>query len=133
MAPTLADATEHEWKNLAPNIIRQRLIIEGITITIVEPPQIYDYLLKLAELTKMEVIGGHFTRSAHECGYAGWVHWKTSGGHFYSYPRNAFGGNNEPLFTVDTYTCKPFSVEEAVEFTRQYFNPIEMVWKEVKI
>ena len=133
MVPSLDDATEHGWKNLAPNIIRQRLIIEGTTLTIVEPPQIEDYLRKLADATKMEILSGPFARSAHELGYGGWVHWRTSGGHFYSYPRDAFGIKNDPLFTVDTYTCKPFSVEEAVEFTRNYFNPIEMMWKEVKV
>jgi len=123
--------TEMIWRDLAPNIIRQRLIIEGTTTKIVVPRQIKRYLLGLAEVTKMQVLGGPFTRSAHECGYAGWIHWKTSGGHFYSYPANAWGGNNDPLFTVDTYTCKPFSVEEAVEFTREYFQPGEMVWREV--
>ena len=133
MTKDLTKTTEQEWRDLAPNIIRQRLIIEGTTIIIVEPPQIEDYLRKLAGVTKMEILGGPFTRSAHECGYAGWVHWKTSGGHFYSYYGNAWGGNNDPLFTVDTYTCKPFSVQEAVDFTRQYFNPLEMVWKEVKV
>ena len=122
-----------EWKNLAPNIIRQRLIIEGTTIEIVEPPAIAEYLRELANITKMVVLGGPFTRSAHECGYAGWIHWKTSGGHFYSYPGAAWGGKNDPLFTVDTYTCKPFSVPEAVEFTIRYFNPIKMVWKEVEV
>lgn len=130
---TLTEKINPAWKNLAPNIIRQRLIIEGTTIKIVEPPQIAEYLRTLADITQMEIIGGPFTRSAHECGYAGWVHWKTSGGHFYSYHKNAWGGDNDPLFTIDTYTCKPFSVQEAVEFTREYFNPLEMVWKEVEV
>ena len=124
-------STENEWQDLAPNIIRQRLIIEGTTPEIVRPKEIRKYLLGLARVTDMQVIGGPFTRSAHECGYAGWIHWKTSGGHFYSYPQNAWGGNNNPLFTVDTYTCKPFSVEEAVEFTRNYFKPLELVWRDV--
>ncbi len=125
--------TECEWRNLAPNILRQRLLIEGTTLTIVEPPQIKNYLLKIANISKMVIIGGPYTRTAHECGYAGWVHWKTSGCHFYSYPANAWGGNNEPLFTVDTYTCKPFSVKEILEFTRNYFNTVEMVWREIKV
>ncbi len=133
MTKDLTTTTEQEWKNLAPNIVRQRLIIEGTTIEIVPPLAIEAYLKKLADITKMEILGGPFTRSAHELGYAGWVHWRTSGGHFYSYPPNAFGQCNDALFTVDTYTCKPFSVSEAVDFTRQYFNPLEMVWKEVKV
>ena len=115
------------WKNLAPNIIRQRVIIEGTTEKLVEPQQINDYLLKLAEVTEMEVLSGPHTSDAHGLGYSGWIHWRTSGSHFYSYP----GAPN--LFTVDIYTCKPFSIEEAVEFTKKYFNSIEIVWKEIKV
>jgi len=81
----------------------------------------------------MEILSGPFARSAHELGYGGWVHWRTSGCHFYSYTANAWGGNNDPLFTVDTYTCKPFLVSKVVEFTRNYFKPIELVWREVKV
>ena len=73
------------WKNLAPSLVRQRLIIEGTTEKIVEPDQIKQYLLELAKITKMEVLSGPYAYSAHEMGYGGWIHWKTSGGHFYSY------------------------------------------------
>jgi hypothetical protein len=116
-----------EWKNLAPNLIRQRLIIEGTTDKLVEPEQIADYLTKLADVTDMEVMAGPFTSSAHELGFSGWIHWRTSGCHFYSYP------TNPPLFTVDTYTCKPFSVEEAAQFTKEYFSTKEIVWKEIEV
>ena len=33
-----------EWKNLAPDLVRQRVIIEGTTEKIAEPEQIKDYL-----------------------------------------------------------------------------------------
>lgn len=115
------------WKNLAPQIIRQRVIIEGTTEKIVEPEQIKAYLLALADVTKMEVLSPPEARSAHELGWGGWIHWRTSGCHFYSYP------GNPALFTVDCYTCKPFSAEEAAEFTTTYFNAIELVWQEVKV
>ena len=114
-------------KNLAPKLTRQRLIIEGTTDKIVEPKQIKSYLLELAKVTDMEVLEKPVAYTAHEMGYGGWIHWKTSGAHFYSYP------TNPPLFTVDTYTCKPFSVKKAVDFTKKYFNVIEIVFKEVKI
>lgn len=115
------------WKNLAPNLIRQRLIIEGTTKEMIGLEQIKGYLSELAKVSKMEVLNGPISDSAHEMGEGGWIHWKTSGCHFYSYP------TDPPLFTVDTYTCKPFSVEEVVEFTREYLKPIEMVWKEVEV
>lgn len=116
-----------EWRNLAPGLVRQRVIMEGTTKKIVEPEQIKDYLEKLAEVTKMEKLSGPYAYSAHDMGWGGWIHWKTSGAAFYSYP------TNPPLFTVDCYTCKPFSAEEAAEFTRKYFNAIELVWKEVEV
>lgn len=115
------------WKNLAPNIIRQRVMIEGTTKELVGPEQISSYLLALAEVTKMEVIGGPYTRSAHELGFAGWIHWRTSGCHFYSY------SGSPALFTVDCYTCKPFSCEAAAEFTKNYFHTLELVWREIEV
>lgn len=115
------------WKNLAPSLIRQRLIIEGTTEKIIEPEQIKVYLLELAEVTEMEVLLEPVTNSAHEMGYSGWVHWKTSGAHFYSY------NTEPPLFTVDIYTCKPFSVKKVVDFTKKYFKVIELVWKEIEV
>lgn len=115
------------WKNLAPNLTRQRLIIEGTTEKIVEPEQIKAYLLELAKVTDMEVLSEPFAYSAHEMGYGGWIHWKSSGSHFYSYP------TEPPLFTVDIYTCKPLPVEAAVEFTKKHLNAIEVVWKEIDV
>ncbi len=115
------------WKNLAPELIRQRLIIEGTTKEIIKPKEIKSYLIELARITDMEIISGPFAYSAHEMGYGGWVHWKTSGSHFYSYP------TNPPLFTVDIYSCKSFSIENVVGFTKDYFKALEIVFKEIKI
>lgn len=115
------------WKNLAPDLIRQRVIIEGTIEKIVEPEQIKSYLLELAKITDMEVLSEPRAYSAHDMGYGGWIHWKSSGATFYSYP------TNPPLFTVDCYTCKPFSAEQASNFTKIFFNAIELVWKEVEV
>ena len=115
------------WKNLALNLIRQRLIIEGTTEKIVEPDGIKEYLLELAKVAEATVLSDLVAYSAHEMGYGGWIHWKSSGSHFYSYP------TDPPLFTVDIYTCKSFSIEKVIDFTRKHFNPIEMVWKEIVV
>jgi hypothetical protein len=32
------------------------------------------------------------------------------------------------FFTVDIYTCKPFSNEVAVEFTRNYWDTFDHEW-----
>ncbi|PIZ95050.1 MAG: hypothetical protein COX81_01995 [Candidatus Magasanikbacteria bacterium CG_4_10_14_0_2_um_filter_37_12] len=63
-----------DWKNLAPDLIRQRVIIEGTTKKIVEPNQITKYLNELAKVTGMEKLSGPFVYSAHEMGYGGWIH-----------------------------------------------------------
>jgi len=113
------------WKNLAPNLIRQRVIIEGTTGIIVGPDQIRAYLIALAAFTKMERLSEPVVYTAHEMGWGGWVHWKSSGSTFYSYP------TDPPLFTVDCYTCTPFSAEEAAVFTKNFLDATEVVWKEV--
>ncbi|MFC1682528.1 S-adenosylmethionine decarboxylase [Nanoarchaeota archaeon] len=115
------------WKNLAPDLVRQRVIIEGTTKKIVDPDKIKEYLLESAKVTGMELMSGPFAYSAHEMGFGGWIHWKSSGSHFYSYP------TNPPLFTVDTYTCKPFDIQKLVDFTKKFFGAIDIVWKEIKV
>lgn len=115
------------WKNLAPGLIRQRVIFEGTTEKIIEPGEIKKYLLGLAEVCSMEVLAEPEAHSAHNMGYGGWIHWKSSGAAFYSYP------TNPPLFTVDCYTCKPFSAEKAADFTKKFFNVIDLVWKEIEV
>ncbi len=118
------------WKNLAPHIIRQRLILEGTVEKLIEPEQFKEYLIRLSEVAKMEMLKEPVTSHAHEMGWGSWIHWKTSGTDFYSYPPME---GMPALFTVDIYTCKPFSVRNVVEFTREFFKPIEMVWKEVEV
>lgn len=110
------------WKNLAPDLVRQRLIMEGTTAHIIKPPQIRRYLNALARVTKMEILSPPKVYSAHEMGYGAWVHWKTSGAVLYSYP------TTPPLFTVDCYTCKPFDTKRAADFTKRFFRAKELVW-----
>ncbi len=116
---------KNQWLNLQPSLIRQRVIIEALTPTLVTPKQIKDYLCQLANLTNMDIIHGPKAYSAHEMGFGGWVHWRTSGAVVYSYP------TTPPLVTVDCYTCKPFKAKLAAEFTAQYFQATKMVWQEI--
>ena len=59
------------------------------------------------------------TNESVEWGWAGWIHWETSGAHFYAWDRPLL------FFSVDIYTCKAFLVEDALAFTRNYFAPTE--------
>lgn len=64
------------------------------------------------------------THRSDKYGEAGWIHWETSGAHFYAW--------EQPLlfFSVDIYTCKAFRAEDAVNFTREYFQAKEIEYKE---
>jgi S-adenosylmethionine/arginine decarboxylase-like enzyme len=117
-------------KNLSPNLIRQRVIIEAVTRDFInDTSKISQFLLDLSRITKMTVMQSPIVYTAHEDGYGSWIHWKTSGAVFYTYP----GKENERpnLITLDCYTCKSFSVLEVVEFVRSYFNVLELEHMEV--
>lgn len=113
------------WKDLAPALIRQRIIIEWISKEIIKPNEISEFLDLFAEHVWMEKVSGPFVYSAHEMWYGGRIHRKSSWWVFYSYP------TNPPLFTLDAYTCKPFNPAQAALFTKKHFNAIELVRKEI--
>ncbi len=130
----LAETTAKHWRNLAPVLTRQRVLIEGTTLEIVTPPQMDIYLREVATIAQMEILNGPYTYSAHELGYGGWVHWRTSGAHVYSYAKEGpYGVLDNPLVTVDMYTCKPFDPKVVADFTREHFQTLELVWKEIEV
>lgn len=113
------------WKNLEPEIIRQRLIIEGHTNSFIGETEIKSYLRKLGNVCNMAVIMEPISHLSKKFGWSGWVHWETSGTHIYVW------NDKETFFSVDIYTCKRFNVKDAVDFTEEYFKCHDVVWKEV--
>ncbi|MEU4244587.1 S-adenosylmethionine decarboxylase [Actinoplanes sp. NPDC026619] len=111
------------YRDLAPMITRQRLVVEGYPTFVITDEHIKDYLSKLSIVTDMITIIEPVTHVSDLYGWAGWIHWETSGAHFYSWER--------PLsfFSVDIYTCKAFDPAKVVEFTEQYFRTTEIVAK----
>lgn len=112
-------------KDLAPTIHRQRLIIEGYPSKPISEQEIKDYLAELATVTDMVRLTEPVTHQSPLYGWAGWVHWETSGAHFYAW--------DQPLlfFSVDIYTCKQFDPEKTVAFTKEFFNASQVEFKEV--
>ena len=110
--------------DLAPMIHRQRLIIEGTCRRPIEAAAICDYLTRLSTVCEMRTLIEPVTHRSELYGWAGWIHWETSGAHFYAW--------EVPLlfFSVDIYTCKAFDATSAVRFTRDYFDAPEIVAKE---
>lgn len=104
------------FQDLAPAIHRQRLVVEGYPAFVITDVHIKEYLLKLSVVTDMITIIEPVTHVSERYGWAGWIHWETSGAHFYAW--------EQPMqfFSVDIYTCKPFDVPAAIDFTASFFG-----------
>ena len=111
-------------KDLAPSIFRQRLVIEGLVSKPVEDVDIRHYLKELSPTLGMSLLNEPVTHRSPKYGWSGWVHWETSGAHFYAWEQPCL------FFSVDIYTCKQFAVRTALDFTRNFFRPTELVHKE---
>lgn len=111
-------------KDLAPDIYRQRLIIEGYPAQPISDEQIKTYLSELSTKLDMHQLIEPVTHRSDLYGWAGWIHWETSGAHFYAW--------EQPLlfFSVDIYTCKAFDPQTAIEYTKDFFATSEIVFKE---
>ena len=115
------------WKNLSPTIYRKRLIIECKLNTKITDKTVDEYLIELSKLLKMTLVAGPLTRNNPRYGISSYIYWEESGTHFY-YWNKPF-----PFLSIDIYSCKSFSSEEAVEFTHKYFNATELVFKEIQV
>ncbi len=111
-------------KDLAPNIFRQRLVIEGLPSRVFSREEQEEYLSKLSTTCDMVLLIEPVMHRSDKYGWAGWIHWETSGAHLYLWE------SPQLFFSVDIYTCKEFSVEKAVKFTKEFFDAKEIVYKE---
>ena len=111
-------------KDLAPTIVRQRQVIEGYPGFIITDKHIKDYLSKLSDVLKMHTLITPVTHRSDKFGWAGWIHWETSGAHFYAWERPIL------FFSVDIYTCKDFDPKVTLDFTKEYFKTTEIVSKD---
>ena len=111
------------FEDLAPQILRQRLVIEGYPARPISDAAIKAYLSELSDFIGMRTLIEPVTHRSDLYGWAGWIHWETSGAHFYAW--------EQPLlfFSVDIYTCKAFSVRAALDFTRDYFAASRLTHK----
>lgn len=108
--------------NLAPEIFRKRLIVEGkYTVEISNPQFVEDFLNDLSKEMEMTIIAGPFISSAtgkaiplHD-GFEGSLVWAESGVNTYIWTKSKF-------CTVDIYSCKEFDSEKAINFVRERFG-----------
>jgi S-adenosylmethionine decarboxylase len=108
--------TVQKYIDLAPEIIRQRLVIEGYPGFKITDKHIVEYLSELSDVLGMKTLIKPVTHKSDTYGWAGWIHWETSGAHFYAWDKPKL------FFSVDIYTCKTFNSDDANAFTRKYFK-----------
>lgn len=111
-------------QDLAPSIYRQRLVIEGYPSSNISDSDIKDYLSRLSTEIDMKQLIEPITHRSDTFGWAGWIHWETSGAHFYAWEQPML------FFSVDIYTCKQFDPSKAVQFTKDFFDASQVVYKE---
>jgi hypothetical protein len=111
--------------DLAPSIHRQRLVVEGTMPKALDDAIIRRYLRDLGSVMDMTVLSDPVTNWSPRYGWAGWVHWETSGAHLYAW--------EQPLlfFSVDIYSCKPFEPLDVVAFSETYFNASQIVARSI--
>ena len=111
------------YRDLAPAIYRQRLVVEGYPARPISDTEIIDFLTALSDVLDMVRITTPVVSRSDQYGWAGWIHWETSGAHFYAW--------DQPLlfFSVDIYTCKAFDAAMTVEFTAKYFRAADVSMK----
>lgn len=111
-------------RDLAPTIHRQRLVVEGLCREPISAESIRGYLSQLSVEIDMVQLLEPVTHQSPLYGWAGWIHWETSGAHFYAW--------DEPdlFFSVDVYACKPFSAQAVVDLTTKWFDATTVVHKE---
>jgi hypothetical protein len=115
------------FKNLAPHITRQRLLIEGFyTLQTVTPQVIEDYFHIITQKLELRMYGKPIIFSPggdgkeDNQGYDAFVPLIDSGISVYIWSKHKF-------FSGIIYTCKSFDVSKAEETTKEFFKIPELV------
>ena len=108
-------------KDLAPDIIRQRLLIEGHYNTTLDETAVRSYLLELAETLDLRTYGQPIVHAPsgegklENEGFDAFVPLIDSGISLYVWTSSRF-------FAVVLFTCKAFDADTAVQFTERFFR-----------
>ena len=118
-----------DFVDLAPTIVRRRLIIEGTLKQLPSQESICEYMTELSNVMDMTIVSQPSFNYEEEYGLAAYMCWKESGMHVYTWKET----NDRPNFvSIDIYTCKEFDLEKVIEFTKNSFQPIlkQLTWSE---
>lgn len=108
-------------KNLAPDVFRQRLLIEGFYTIEINEEILKKYLFKLAEYLNLRTYGEPIIFAPasgmgrqENAGYDAFIPLIDSG-------ISAYFWSSANFFSIIIYTCKGFSEPSAINFTQEYF------------
>lgn len=107
--------------NLATDIDRQRVVIEGWREGWVTEDECITYMEELAPLLNMKLIDPPSVSRSPAYGPACWGHWDFSGGELMAWDK-WLGGKPWAFLTVDLYTCRPFIAYRAAEWSRAFWR-----------
>jgi S-adenosylmethionine decarboxylase len=108
-------------RDLAPDIVRQRLLIEGYYSTRVDRSAVEKYLVGIAAHLGLRTYGAPIVHAPGGAGkddnegFDAFIPLIDSGISLYVWSRKHF-------FAAVLFTCKSFDVEAAHQFTRNYFG-----------
>lgn len=112
-------------KNIAPQIIRKRLLIEAKYTISVDQEIVKKYLTELPSHLNLRVYGEPIIHSPGGAGkevnqgYDAFIPLIDSGIALYIW-------SSEKFLSCVLYTCKDFSVEDALTFTQDFFQTTEL-------
>ena len=106
-------------KDLAPEIVRQRLLIEGLYSKVIDRSAVEGYLTGVAAHLGLRVYGAPIVHAPSEgklenAGFDAFIPLIDSGISLYVWSERRF-------FAAVLFTCKRFDLNEAIGYTREYF------------
>jgi len=116
-------------RDLAPDILRQRLLIEGYFTTQVDRIAVEAYLTGIATELALRTYGAPIVHDPggigkpENQGYDAFIPLIDSGISLYVWSKPRF-------MAAVLFTCKRFDVERALEFTRRHFGATELEHRE---
>ncbi|MEM6997483.1 MAG: S-adenosylmethionine decarboxylase [Patescibacteria group bacterium] len=112
-------------KDLAPSITRQRLLIEATYEKEVNEDNVREFLAGLCKELELRVYGDPIIHSPsgegkeENQGFDAFIPLIDSGIALYIW-------TNKKFLSIVIYTCKEFSEQKALDYTRNYFNTIDL-------
>lgn len=115
-------------RDLAPDIVRQRLLIEGYYSTDIDSSAVERYLIEVAKHLDLRTYGMPIVHAPAGAGkrdnegFDAFIPLIDSGISLYVWSKKHF-------FAVVLFTCKSFDVESALAFTRCFFGAQEIEYR----